>query len=392
MEASDYSKLRVILTLSTLFFPFSINLTSVFHYTLGVKRVLAFILLVLFFLTQAQSAQRSGYDFTLYQSPDNSVMGVKGDKLGLDITGYGFIGESSRQGIYIRLGLQTPFDTIIGYLKRLAPEKPFGDIDGTLDGSETLPEEENLPSPSIEKENFSDFTISLPSPFPTLPEISFPSLGGGTSSTLPEASLNEEEQSGQENVEENDTPFGPPIDTTPTLDSEQDGQEIKAPAYQDDFRKEWRLLLTLGPAYRSFMGEKGMVYLGFGFTSDFGHKVEVEKDKRHTTNTTFAVFGGDIDLGFRYTIEKGHTVRLGVHFATSFIGIKLINRFDEESIKVDGNTYIYGYAFTKRGILETLEGRGYIMLAMSIDNRKKKVYNYSNTTTKLGGGTSTRVQ
>ena len=43
-------------------------------------------------------------------------MGVKEDKLGLDITGYMFIGEGNTEGLYFRIGVQTPFDTILGYL------------------------------------------------------------------------------------------------------------------------------------------------------------------------------------------------------------------------------------------------------------------------------------
>ena len=72
----------------------------------------AVILLICFPL----SSKASSYDLTIYKTADNSVMGVKEDKLGLDITGYMFIGEGNTEGLYFRIGVQTPFDTILGYL------------------------------------------------------------------------------------------------------------------------------------------------------------------------------------------------------------------------------------------------------------------------------------
>ena len=74
-------------------------------------------------------------------------MGVKEDKLGLDITGYMFIGEGNTEGLYFRIGVQTPFDTILGYLNL------FNDYISKNENELVSKETENTIS---EKENFID--------------------------------------------------------------------------------------------------------------------------------------------------------------------------------------------------------------------------------------------
>ena len=89
-------------------------------------------------------------------------MGVKGDKLGLDVTGYGFIGQS-KKGFYIRLGLQTPFDTILGYLNLLPEESPTAtDNENKEEEKETSSE----PSGEMEESEMENRNISILSPSP----------------------------------------------------------------------------------------------------------------------------------------------------------------------------------------------------------------------------------
>ena len=80
------------------------------------RKKLVILSLSLLFLLFSLEANDSPYDLTIYPTADNSVMGVLGDKLGLDMTGYMFIGEGTERGLYFRVGVQTPFDTILGYL------------------------------------------------------------------------------------------------------------------------------------------------------------------------------------------------------------------------------------------------------------------------------------
>lgn len=55
-----------------------------------------------------------GYDFTFFETvSSDSLMSLEGDYLGLDYTGYGFIGEEARTGIYLRIGIQAPYSSLI---------------------------------------------------------------------------------------------------------------------------------------------------------------------------------------------------------------------------------------------------------------------------------------
>ena len=57
--------------------------------------------------------------------------------------------------------------------------------------------------------------------------------------------------------------------------------------------------------------------------------------------------------------------------------------------QIFSNLDIYGYALSEKGIFETLNGKGYIMLAATFGDKRKTTYNYFITTSKIGGGTIT---
>lgn len=347
------------------------------------------------------SAEGSKYDFTIYETADNSVMGVKGDKLGLDVTGYGFIGQS-KKGFYIRLGLQTPFDTILGYLNLLPEESP------TATDSENKEEEKETssePSGEMEESEMENRNISIlsPSPIdtPTFPSTAQSNLNLPQTETptdinslpdIPPAIANPQENppvvddtsSPSEKTDEEEKPLDPSI---PITGSEGESVVSTTKSITDDFRKEWRFLLTIGPAYRSFMGEEAMVYLGYGISGDFGHRVDVDKDTGNTVTSSHAILGGDVDMGLRYTIEDHSTIRIGAHFTTDFIGFKSYLITDEKGKEVDDNTDFYGYSLTGAGIFETMKGQGYIRLALALNGMKKEVFDYSNRTGTIGGGT-----
>ena len=108
------------------------DVQSVLYYTDRVRKKLVLLLAVILLIYFPLSSKASSYDLTIYKTADNSVMGVKEDKLGLDITGYMFIGEDSTEGLYFRVGVQTPFDTILGYLNLFKNDvSTSGDKDNT---------------------------------------------------------------------------------------------------------------------------------------------------------------------------------------------------------------------------------------------------------------------
>ena len=173
----------------------------------------AVILLICFPL----SSKASSYDLTIYKTADNSVMGVKEDKLGLDITGYMFIGEGNTEGLYFRIGVQTPFDTILGYLNL------FNDYISKNENELVSKETENTIS---EKENFIDdgsFSVNTP---PTLTDTLIPPLENTIDSPLVDMAGTGESTINQDNdfeiVEENTNLFDNLIKSDSLLDTEFD--------------------------------------------------------------------------------------------------------------------------------------------------------------------------
>ena len=53
------------------------------------------------------------YDFTLYKTVQDSIAIINGERFGFDFSGYGYLGDSMTSGIYLRLGIQTPYKTIL---------------------------------------------------------------------------------------------------------------------------------------------------------------------------------------------------------------------------------------------------------------------------------------
>lgn len=430
------------------------DVQSVLYYTDRVRKKLVLLLAVILLIYFPLSSKASSYDLTIYKTADNSVMGVKEDKLGLDITGYMFIGEDSTEGLYFRVGVQTPFDTILGYLNLFKNDvSTSGDKDNT--GSSEKENEINKEETVLDDAALSDDTLtslpdtltsSLANPIESViidtsesPIINIPEspIIDKNNSPIIDITGKDESTSDQEsnikkdttleapildNLTKNDSPLNQEMmkDTTleedsssevveepdkkeetkeeidvgegkATIDSPQ-GTAIKGSATKNSFNKEWRLLFTFGPANRRFMGESAIVYLGYGLSGDIGHKVEVEKDTSFTINTSYAVLGADLDFGMRYNLRDSSSIRVGVHFTASLIGVKSQTVLNTQEEEISTNIDIYGYSLSKRGIFETLRGKGYIMLATALGFRKNVTYNYSNTTDKIGGGTITVTQ
>ena len=142
------------------------------------RKKLVILSLSLLFLLFSLEANDSPYDLTIYPTADNSVMGVLGDKLGLDMTGYMFIGEGTERGLYFRVGVQTPFDTILGYLNLFNNEISTQDKTDSKENKET--ENRNDP-PALDGEELSPSVSDNPSLPPentiVLPGDTLPDMG-----------------------------------------------------------------------------------------------------------------------------------------------------------------------------------------------------------------------
>ena len=53
-----------------------------------------------------------GYDITFFRTITDSLMVNDDKRFGIDYTGYGFIGEEMRTGIYLRIGIQAPYSSL----------------------------------------------------------------------------------------------------------------------------------------------------------------------------------------------------------------------------------------------------------------------------------------
>ena len=94
-----------------------------------------------------------------------------------------------------------------------------------------------------------------------------------------------------------------------------------------------------------------------------------------------------MDAGFRIGLTgSSTTIRIGVHFMTNLIGYSSLKVYDKDRIVISTENSIYGYIAGKKGVASATTGRGYIRLAKTINEKIKVKYNYSNTTSRTGGG------
>lgn len=79
---------------------------------MNMRKVITTVLMLLITLAEVTASLFSGYDFTFFKSVANSVATSSSDSIGLDYTGYGYLGDMTT-GIFIRLGLQAPYSTLL---------------------------------------------------------------------------------------------------------------------------------------------------------------------------------------------------------------------------------------------------------------------------------------
>ena len=76
------------------------------------------LLLIIIIALPLYSGVFPTYDFTLYKTVQDSIAIINGERFGFDFSGYGYLGDSMTTGIYLRLGIQTPYKTILDMLYR----------------------------------------------------------------------------------------------------------------------------------------------------------------------------------------------------------------------------------------------------------------------------------
>ena len=338
------------------------------------KKLILFVILVTFFSTLCASPFPS-YDFTFYGTSDETLSSFTKENVGIDITGYGFIGTTSEMGIYLRFGIQTPVLTLIKIKDDMFSKKDDKTEESVIkkDTKDTTNFTTSV-TPTVEQkeENISTSNKRAIDPS-TLSIRKKPENSIDSSVDSPDSSLTDESST----VE--------PIDSIGTVSSDVTTIETKK---QDDITKtEWKLLFTIGPAYRKMMGPNAMVYLGLGASIQTQYLKEFSPNNGNYYSTTFAILGTDLDTGFRVSLLNSRTtVRIGAHFISEVLGVRKTSLFSSNKTEIDTNYDLYGYIAGKKGLIGSLYARGYIRLATTISEKTRDIYNYSNKTSTIGNG------
>lgn len=338
------------------------------------KKLILFVLLVTFFSTLCASPFPS-YDFTFYGTSDETLSSFTKENVGIDITGYGFIGTTSEMGIYLRFGIQTPVLTLIKIKDDMFSKK------------------DNKTEESVIKKDTKDTTNSTTSVTPTVEQkeenIATSNKRAIDSSTL--SIRKKTESSIDSSIDSPDSSFTDESSTVEPIDSigtvSSDVTTIKTKNQNDITKTEWKLLFTIGPAYRKMMGPNAMVYLGLGASIQTQYLKEFSPNNGNYYSTTFAILGTDLDTGFRVSLLNSRTtVRIGAHFISEVLGVKKTSLFSSNKTEIDTNYDLYGYIAGKKGLIGSLYARGYIRLATTISEKTRDIYNYSNKTSTIGNG------
>ena len=114
------------------------------------KKIIALVTsLILISTALYAKSPLSGYDITFYKTVSESLSIANKEKFGFDYTGFGFIGDKSKEGVFLRFGLQTPLLSITTLVR-------------PLEITEEIEEEEDgLTSEKIIQERISDITLSF---------------------------------------------------------------------------------------------------------------------------------------------------------------------------------------------------------------------------------------
>ncbi len=309
------------------------------------------ILFIFLLALSLEAVDFPSYDFTFFKTSDETLTSLTKEDVGIDITGYGFIGTQSKNGIYMRIGIQTPFDTLLKLKDEL-----FSSTGTTTTDSSVPGEEKTTTNPSQTETTAPEIVTGTTTIVDAETDITYPDVQSSEDSSIlmgDTATITAEEKSTTNKT----------IDTT-----------------------KWKFLFSLGPAYRSTMGANALVYGGVGFCLST-EIINTFAAKSNTYNSSFStMFSLDLDAGFRVgLIYSRTTIRIGVHSITHLLGYEETRTYIQDGDPVETRKF-YCYIAGKNGIISATVLRGYIRLATTFTEKETKAYNYSNKTSIVGNG------
>ena len=262
--------------------------------------------------------------------------------MGFDYTGYGFLGEDMTTGLYMRIGMQVPYSTLFSLFENTDNNSSDSDVSVSI----------------VSDASSSEVGSSVDM-----------SVGSNSTSTVALSSDSSVLASGN-------------TTTQTAVDKE---------SVTTKYKKEFIFSFTIGPAFRHFISDKVIWYMGMGVTGII---------KSNTSNVTGgggiltsleAKLGTDLDMGFRVDLASKTSLRAGVHITTGLI------TYTNSSVSGGGATTssmtqsLTADIFTKIGEKTSTDAAGYIGVAHVFKSNDVVKYRYSNKTNKLGGGTLTKL-
>ncbi len=343
---------------------------KLFEYTGSVKKLLPVLILMSLLLLPSYALSFPAYDFTFYKTTDETLTSFNRNNVGIDVTGYGFVGEEATTGIYLRIGIQTPLKTLIkmkdDFLSGLFKTKTTK----TEENGTSVSPDTTIPDTAVPNTAVPDTAV----PNTAVPDTAVPdtAVPDGPEDTTPEDSASTPDTIISEKTEEDGS-----------LYSASDGKRVNTTS-----STEWRFLFSIGPAFRRIMTKDALVYAGLGVTVETQFKNIFTSSTGDIFSSFFARGSVDLDMGFRVGLSRSRTtIRIGFHAITNIIGFYSYEVYNTQKSRDRNPRWdIYGYIAGKDGIMGATTGWGYIRLATTFTERRTKKYSYSNRTAKTGGG------
>ncbi len=316
------------------------------------------------------------YDFTFYRTIEDSVAIANSEKFGVDYTGYGFIGRTSNSGLYLRFGVQTPYQTIFNILDGYQSfndyvESPFlnssflpggamdSNANGALHDSATPPEEITPP-------------VIRPSESVEIPD---------------DASTTTSSSSGEETKGATNDSIS--ADGNPTTEKENGKTK---PLNMANLRRDYSISFTIGPSFRRLVSDELMWYAGTGFSFVIENYSSLTNNETSLLNTFNVVLGLDMDTGFRINLTRSSTFRIGIHLTGDMFTYKAITNLSDDGSVNESSYSIEANIFTPIGEKTVFQAVGYVGLAHVIVPKNVKRYKYVNRTTIIGKGIKTLIE
>ncbi len=290
------------------------------------KRLILLILLLAPIAINA-SALFPGYDFTFFKSIEDTLAVMNNERFGFDYSGYGYVGENMTTGVYLRIGVQMPYAIFI---------------------------QRNTNEESSDKGTETD-----------------------TSTTTTPDTTTEDEDS---------------LSTTLALDSDAKDESSSEATKESNKNKslDYKFALSIGPAFRKFIGDQAQWYMGIGFTTAI-EGINSGSELVSTTQLNIKI-GAEFDMGFRIDAakKKNTSLRIGIYGKVDLLTFTSISKTSKESSTTEMK--LIADIFTTIGDKRPTHTVGYVSLGHTFKSSEEEIrYRYSTKYRALNKGTVTEI-